>query len=174
MLAEAIRAAYRYNRWATGRLLATAAALDPALLQQPGHAGHGSVLTTLLHVISVQRSWLSWWDGTLTAAEAIRLAANPEDYPDVASLRTLWEAVEGQTAAFLDRLDDDLAVSVYESTLPDGTVWRVPLWQMMLHVVNHGTQHRSEAAALLTELGHSPGALDMIFYLARPQPAPGQ
>jgi hypothetical protein len=26
----------------------------------------------------------------------------------------------------------------------------VPVWQMLVHVVNHGTKHRAEAAALLT------------------------
>jgi uncharacterized damage-inducible protein DinB len=36
---------------------------------------------------------------------------------------------------------------------------------MLTHVVNHGTQHRSEAALILTEIGRSPGEIDMIFYV---------
>jgi uncharacterized damage-inducible protein DinB len=35
---------------------------------------------------------------------------------------------------------------------------------MMQHIANHGTQHRSEVAAMLTEAGHSPGDIDMLFY----------
>ena len=45
---------------------------------------------------------------------------------------------------------------------------------MLTHLLNHGTQHRSEAAALLTQAGRSPGELDLIVYLEEVVPALGQ
>ncbi len=45
-------------------------------------------------------------------------------------------------------------------TLDDADMERladgVSYWRSLAHVVNHGTQHRSEAAALLTSAGSSP------------------
>ena len=37
-------------------------------------------------------------------------------------------------------------------------------WRHGFRVVNHGTQHRAEAAALLTAEGRSTGELDLINY----------
>src|SRR5216117_3285151 len=37
-------------------------------------------------------------------------------------------------------------------------------WQM-IHQVNHAIQHRSEAAVMLTKLGHSPGWLDLLYFV---------
>jgi uncharacterized damage-inducible protein DinB len=56
-------------------------------------------------------------------------------------------------------------------TTEDGGRERV-LWHCLLHVVNHGTQHRSEAAAILTGYGYSPGGLDFTAFLNE-QPSRG-
>ena len=81
MFAEALRALYGYNRWATERVLQAAAGLNPDQLLMPGTAGHGSIRDTLVHLIATQRGWLSWWNGSLTAQEAIALRPDPADFP---------------------------------------------------------------------------------------------
>lgn len=165
MPAEMLCTLYDYNRWATERLLDAAAPLSAAQFVAPGSDGDGAIRDTLAHLVGAQQRWLSWWDGSLSAEEAYRRRLDPATFPDLAAVRAAWAAVEEQTAAFVAGLRDEDAGRVYATTLPNGATWALPLWQMMLHVANHGTQHRSEVAARLTALGHSPGDLDLLFYL---------
>ena len=65
---------------------------------------------------------------------------------------------------FVDSLSDEKLNAIFHYKNTKGAEFESTLWQAMAHVVNHGTQHRSEAAAMLTDLDHSPGDIDMIMF----------
>jgi uncharacterized damage-inducible protein DinB len=87
------------------------------------------------------------------------------DFPTVAALVQRWQAEEADMRNFLASLQDDDLTRIVSYTLDSGEVRERVLWHCLHHVVNHGTQHRSEAAVLLTDYGQSPGDLDFTVFL---------
>ena len=66
--------------------------------------------------------------------------------------------------AFLAELTPPQLAKPISYTNTQGQEFAYPLWQMMVHVVNHGTHHRSELAEMLTRVGHAPPAMDLLVY----------
>lgn len=160
MTPSAIRTLFQYNAWANARILDAAARLTPAQLLSSGGAGWGwgSVRDTLTHTMGAQWIHLERWNGRSPRAS---LAA--AEFSDVAALRARWDAIERDTQAFVAGLTDGRLDSVVEYTNLKGERWAYPLWQQMVHQVNHSTQHRSEVAVMLTQFGCSPGDLDLLY-----------
>jgi uncharacterized damage-inducible protein DinB len=141
---------FAYDRWATKRVLAAADGLggDEWPAGEPIGARHlGEIL---VHALGAHQRWRHGLSGS---AEQPRPEREP--LPTVPALAVAWEAEWAAVDAWLVALDDAWLTRTDEG---------IPYWQMLAHVVNHGTQHRSEAAALLTAAGHSPGDLDLIFF----------
>jgi uncharacterized damage-inducible protein DinB len=156
---EGIRDLYAYSAWANGRILDTAEQLTPEQFTTSGD-GFDSIRDTLVHTASAQWLWLERWRGT-----SPRELWDPAGFADVAALRIRWEEVEAATSEYVAMLrEPDLTHVVSYVNFQDER-WAYPLWQQLLHQVNHATQHRSEAALLLTRLGYSPGWLDLLVYV---------
>ena len=156
---EQLRILYGYNRWANARVLAAADGLTEQEFTRELD-GAGSLRTILGHTAGAHAVWLERWQG--------RSPTGPwelSDLPDVASLRTHWEEIERATRAYLDTLREEDLDQIVAYTNFRGERWAYPRWQALLHQVNHATQHRSEAAVMLTQLGHSPGDLDFLIYM---------
>jgi uncharacterized damage-inducible protein DinB len=65
---------------------------------------------------------------------------------------------------FLGALTSDQLAKTVAYTNTMGERYAYPVWQMMVHLVNHGTHHRSELAEMLTQLGSPPPSLDLLVY----------
>ena len=151
---------YRYNQWANAKILDAASRLTRVQFVAPAAFPHGGLRGTLVHALFAEWIWRRRWEGT---SPTTRL--KPDDFPTVESLRTRWQAEEKQLMAFVDTVTDENLQATFHYTNTSGQPFTRILWQAMAHVVNHGTQHRTEAAAILTDLGHSPGDLDLISFL---------
>src|SRR5258707_11249334 len=159
VIGEVIRSLYRYNDWANRRILDTSARVTPAQLLEGG-ASLDSLRDTLVHTMGAQWVYLERWHGR--APRAYLAAGN---FPDLAAIRARWETVERDTQGFVAGLTDADLGRVVAYTNMQGERWAYPLWQQMIHQVNHATQHRSEAAVMLTKLGCSPGGLDLLYFV---------
>jgi len=149
---EEMREVWDYSFWATGKILAAANGLSPEEFSAPAPGGR-SLQEVLVHMLNAERGWRIGFE-TETRVAGLEMS----DFPTTEPLAERWQVEEANMRAFLAALDDD---GLYRPFI-EGR----PLWKFLLHVANHGTQHRSEAALLLTDLGRSPGDLDFLdFFL---------
>jgi uncharacterized damage-inducible protein DinB len=153
-----IQTLFDYNTWATERLLTVAAAIPAEAFAAPTRFPCGSLRGGLVHLLNAVRFHLPQWASSPRQPDLAQA-----DFPDLAAFRQQWAREEDALRAFLATLTDaDLDQPGTITFASDGVCVTAPLWLLMVHVVNHGTQHRSDIAQMLTELGHSPGDLDLM------------
>ena len=117
---------------------------------------HGSVRDQIFHLISVDDTWFSDLRGV-----ALPNPLNPTEFPDLESISTHWNNVEQNMRDYLAELRDDML-----STKPlEGEDKDLVLWQVLLHVVNHGTDHRAQLLRSLNDLGVKTTSQDYIFFV---------
>ena len=159
-----------YNRWANHLVMDRAAEVpEPDYLAIADGLSFGSLHATLVHILVGELVWLARWDGGLPperlkdARKADRLAET--EIPTFEALAALWRGEEAKQQRFFSALTDETVSKTVAYSDQYGTPNEQPLSQLIAHLVNHGTQFRAEAAVRLTQLGLSPGDLDLIIFL---------
>lgn len=157
-----VRTLFEYSRWATARVLDTAEQLTPAQLETQVLAGLPPLLPTLAHTLGAEVLWRLRWEGSSPTG-----ILGTAELPTLAAIRERWARESAALQARLEGLDDAALTETIDYQTTTGRAHQNQLWQILAHLANHSTHHRSEAAAMLTALGHSPGDLDLIVFLRR-------
>ena len=161
MKVEDIKLYYAYNEWANKRILDAVERVSPEQLTAENDLGWGTLRGALVHILDAEYGWFDF----LFAADDAPDDIYPENFADIDALRKRWRRENENLWRCLDTLNDKDLTRVYTIKRGDREYTAV-LWQALVHVVNHGTQHRSECAALLTGFGHSPGDMDFTLFLS--------
>ncbi len=151
---------YDYNCWANRRILAASARVSPEQFVEPAGLNYGTLRGTLLHTLDTEYGWRILVQHHRRTPELVEA-----DFPTVEALVQRWDAEEADMREYLASLSDADLVGTVRYTNDRGEPRERVLWHVLAHIVNHGTQHRSEAAVILTNCGQSPGDLDLPLFL---------
>lgn len=152
---------FNYNYWANRKILAAAQGLSTKQYMNDARLGFGSIHETLVHILAAERLWRR----RMLDGETPTRVLDVNDLRSLDELRMKWEEEEGLMRAGLDRLPEHALGQMVAYKTTKGVAYEGIRWQVLAHVINHGTQHRTEVALALTTFGHSPGDIDFIVYL---------
>ncbi|MFN2143953.1 MAG: DinB family protein [Anaerolineales bacterium] len=144
---------FEHNNWANQKILQVCTTLsDDQLDAEPQSATRGTIRTTLAHLASGQRGYL-----TLLTATA------QEQYDDHLPFTTLEEVLQTSGEGLLD-LVKEADHPQLQTRLRTKDGYAVEPWVVLLQAINHAGEHREQICSMLTALGVTPPDLDGWSY----------
>jgi uncharacterized damage-inducible protein DinB len=169
MKVDEIKLLYDYNDWADARTLAACAKVTSEQYAAPNPYGHGGLRATMVHIMDniwQQRITLKGYYKEPLADEAAYDATelHEDGFPTFAMLQERWIIEQQEMQAYLETLTKETLNSTIRYVIP-GKIRERTVWHILVDLIIHATQHRSEAAMLLTSYGQSPGDFDFTMTL---------
>jgi uncharacterized damage-inducible protein DinB len=116
----------------------------------------GSIRNLMVHLANTDSNWLAGLKNIPEEQDAPR--KKYEDYPDRASVRAFWDETAKDVTDYAETLTE---AELNENPMDIAN----PRWQVILHIINHGTDHRSTVLQRLHEFGAPTFDQDFIMWL---------
>ncbi len=156
--ADLVRSHIDYTAWASAQLVEAAAALSEEELTRDFGTADKSVLGTLVHIFGADLVWLRRLKG-----EPAAVFLTEADY-QLTVIQNDWPALYRQWKEWGAALTDQGVAADLSYADLRGNPFRQPIGQLVLHVVNHATHHRGQAAGFIRAMGRTPPKLDLIHF----------
>jgi uncharacterized damage-inducible protein DinB len=166
-----IRHLFDYTEWANKLALGAAAELSDENLRRDFSISHRSIFGTLLHMAGAEWIWLERWHGNSPPGKEAWSLWTVDSCADLETLNQRWRNVVERRAQFISELDDPRLTAELSFKLLSGDSSSMRLVDQMQHVVNHATLHRGQVVGMIRQLGITPPATDLLFYLRSEIPA---
>jgi uncharacterized damage-inducible protein DinB len=149
---------WRYNLWANSIFLNASESLSPDQFLRDIGDGCGSFRDKLAHIFAADEIWMmrikSVPDFPFT---------KPEEIPSLTELKKKWNPILDNYSQLLEDPSTDYKQLVVYKNLR-GKEFQTTLYEILLHVYNHSTYHRGQAASLFRRLTGKPPVTDLMEY----------
>lgn len=119
--------------------------LLPEQFAQKTQYAANSVRDQVVHLMSVDDIWFS----ALRDVDS-PYSLDPKHFDSRESVRAYWDNVEMLMRVYLDDLQDS---TLRQKPWSEGEDKDLYVWQVLLHVMSHGADHRAQLLVLLNDLG---------------------
>ena len=158
-----IRQIFDYNFWAFERVWECVSQISDEQFAEEIDYSTGSIRNIVVHIMAGNRNWMSVLRGT----EIPRRIAF-EDFDTPGKTKAKWDELHKEFLDHLNSLDQEQLDEVVEwELLSQGLKSTNSRGEILLHLANHGTDHRAQILALLHHHFHVKTVeQDIIYYLA--------
>lgn len=150
---------FEYTYWAHRKIWACIEALTDEQYTRALGYSWGSIRGQAVHVMGAEMMWLARLRGTSPRGLPLET-----DYPLRADLRAVWDTVEADVRAYLTALSDADVMNGFTYTTTKGVEHHQPIYEVLAHLANHGTDHRAQMLAMLHQLGAPTIEQDMVHF----------
>jgi uncharacterized damage-inducible protein DinB len=157
MTAELIRTFTSYHLATIGRIWDSIQHLTEEQFHADDEYSRGSIRNLMVHLANTDSNWLAGLKNIPESEGRPRKAY--QEYTDRASARVYWEQTANELREYVEALTDE-ELNEHPRELP------FPRWQVLLHVINHGTDHCSTVLQKLHRLGAPTFEPDLIYWLS--------
>lgn len=159
MNADAFRHFYNYHFSENRKVWEHVAALTFEQFTQPIGYSRGSIREQVVHLLDVEDVWFSELRGA-QPAEPLSETVTADDRD---AIRARWDKVEQNIHLYLADLQDE---QLFSKPITDPEEDKnLIVWQVLLHIVNHATDHRAQLLRALHDLDIETKSQDYIFYV---------
>lgn len=156
---------YDYHLWANQRVFENLKELPQNIYHKEIQSVFSSISEVLVHIYITDTTWLGVmlgdsYDEIVMASDQLRETTKGKS---IEEMETMFVHLSGQFKTFFDR-QGNLDQAVFPEHPNFGRL-ETNLFELVQHVVNHGTYHRGNVTAMLRQLGHPGVMTDYILYL---------
>jgi len=158
-----IKTIFDYNYWAFERVWECMSQISDEHFLAEIDYSTGSVRNLVVHIMSGNRNWMSRLKGTEMPPRLVF-----EDFDSLSKTKAKWDELQKEFLDHLNSFDQEqLDEAVEWELLSQGLKSTNRRWEILLHLANHGTDHRAQILAILHHHFHVRTIeQDMIYYLA--------
>jgi uncharacterized damage-inducible protein DinB len=153
-----IQAMFRFNTWANENVREGLTAANEDKLRQPLDTWYGTIFSILTHVLGGETIWLARLrDGDTNAG-----APSVDSFSSAGDLAKAWRAKDEEWERYTGGLSEEQLTTDFTARRRDGTTSTYKLWQPVMQIAFHGTEHRGHATVAMTQLGIKHGPQDFL------------